>query len=120
MKNVQHNDVRFHNALCRNSPMDVVRIGTPGGDDSAYHAPEPPGREATPSTDMRQVEQRERIEQALLALDDAADADIVRWRFFDGMSLAEIGQRLGRDESTVRYRLQRALDGLGEQLRDWQ
>lgn len=66
---------------------------------------------------MRAQESRSLVERALEKLPDAADREIVRLRFFEGMSFAQIGERLGRDESTIRYRVQRVLDFLGDELK---
>lgn len=117
MKNVWLNDRRHDNALCRRPPAGIVPLA---GDDSAAPGHDPPGGDGTPSENVRRQEQRQLLERAVADLPDPADRDVVRLRFFEGLSFAQIGQRLGRDESTVRYRLQRILEFFGEKLKDLQ
>jgi RNA polymerase sigma-70 factor (ECF subfamily) len=119
MKNARLNDVRFDAAKCRRGPLGTVPLdpaepgdSSPGGD--------PPGRDQTPSENVRRQEQRTLIQQALHKLSEPDDWEIVRLRFFEELSFAEIGKRLGRDESTVRYHLQRILEYLGEELKGLQ
>jgi RNA polymerase sigma factor (sigma-70 family) len=108
LKNVRHNDQRFDDAQRRKRPAGTLRVGD---------GVDPPGRDETPSLDARLREQRHLVQQALDRLSDPADRDLVRLRVFEGMQFTEIARRLGCDESTVRYRFQRALKQLGQELK---
>jgi RNA polymerase sigma factor (sigma-70 family) len=112
MKNVWRNDVRFANARCRKGSASSLPL-EPGCDLPG----QPCSRDPTPSENLRWHEQRSLVEQALQKLPDPGDGEIVRLRFFEGLSFPEIGRRLGRDESTVRYHLQRGLEFLGRELK---
>ena len=119
MKNVWHNQLRFDNAQCRNPSTGFV-VALEGGtaNDTSRAGKDPPVTDPTPSEYMRQKEQLVLLERAVGNLTDECDRDIVRLRFFDGLSFGQIGERLGRDESTIRYRLQRILEFLGDELKD--
>jgi RNA polymerase sigma factor (sigma-70 family) len=77
-----------------------------------------PAADPTPSAHARQGEQRAALQRALDRLPEGA-REIVRLRFFaqEKLSFAEIGERLGCDESTVRYHLNRVLKDLADELR---
>jgi RNA polymerase sigma-70 factor (ECF subfamily) len=112
MKNVWRNDVRFGNAACRKAAANSVPL-EPGCDLPG----QPCADDLTPSENFRCSEQHSLIQQALHKLADPGDGEIVRLRFFEGLSFPEIGKRLGCDESTVRYHLQRILEFLGRELK---
>jgi DNA-directed RNA polymerase specialized sigma24 family protein len=46
------------------------------------------------------------------------DREIVRLRFFEGLSFPKIGERFGRDESTIRERFQDILQKLAQELKE--
>jgi RNA polymerase sigma-70 factor (ECF subfamily) len=115
MKNVWRNDVRFANARCRKGPAGGVPF-----DPDCDLPGQPCSRDLTPSENLRWEEQRSLVRQALGKLPDPGDGEIVRLRFFEGLSFPEIGKRLGCDESTVRYHLQRILEFLGRELKGLQ
>lgn len=80
---------------------------------------DPPGSESTPGTKAQANEEAELIRRAIDAMPDALTREIVRMRFFDGLSLKEIATRTGMSCDTVSDRLhaglrslQRALMGL--------
>jgi RNA polymerase sigma factor (sigma-70 family) len=116
IKNVRLNDRRFVRALRRKQPQGTVRV-VGGGSDSSSAAVDPPARDPTASASARLSENQERIQQALQKLPDPRDREIVQLRFFQDMHFAEISERLGFDESTVRDRLQKILKLLGRDLK---
>lgn len=115
MKNVRLNEARFDAATCRGGPLLQLPLGR--ASDSV--GSDPPARDATPSEAARQDERLDLVRRALGEL-PTADAELVRLRFFDGLSFDEVGQHVGRDESTVRHHLQRILKRLGGELKGLQ
>lgn len=115
MRNVRLNEARFDGAACRGGPLARPRVGDTGDSIVA----DSPARDATPSEAVRQDERLDLVRRALAEL-PAADAELVRLRFFDGLSLDEMGRRVGRDESTIRHHLQRILERLGAELKGLQ
>ena len=55
-----------------------------------------------------------------VALDDLADdeRELIRWRFEDGLTQSEIGERIGISQPQVHRRLSRAIEALRERLTD--
>ncbi len=68
-----------------------------------------PGDDETPSSIVRVAESKERVNEAMGRLDDPQTAEIVRMRFFEEFSVAEISGRTGLSTDQVRYRLNTAL-----------
>ncbi|MGH9361863.1 MAG: RNA polymerase sigma factor, partial [Thermoanaerobaculia bacterium] len=64
----------------------------------------------TPSARLRLSEEARVVRTALRKLPDRADREIVRLRFFEGLSLREISRRLGLGYDLVRSRYQRSLE----------
>jgi RNA polymerase sigma factor (sigma-70 family) len=120
LRNVCHNDRRFDAARRRRAPGRPLRVDAAGLYDSRGEGVDPPARDATPSANARTAEQQSLIRQALARLPNPADRELVRLRVFEGLLFQEIGARLGCDESTVRYRFQRALQHLGRDLKGLQ
>lgn len=118
MKNVWHNQMRFDNAQCRMPEFGIVSLKGATASQSSQAGFDPPVSDPSPSENMRRDERQVLLERAVARLPDSSDRDIVRLRFFEGLAFAEIGQRLQRDESTIRYRLQRILEFLGAELKD--
>ena len=121
LKNVWCNHLRAYQAQ-RRQPSAVVSLDSRSSGEIAGQplVDDPPGRERTPSENVRTHERRRLVEQALQGLGDPLDRELVWLRFFEELSFAEIGARLGRDESTIRYHLQRILATLGRQLKGLQ
>jgi RNA polymerase sigma factor (sigma-70 family) len=81
---------------------------------------EPPVTESTPTAHARRNEEAELILAALERLPDPTNREIVRLRFFEGLSLQEITKRLSLTYDVVReryrvtkLRLRRELEQLG-------
>jgi RNA polymerase sigma factor (sigma-70 family) len=89
------------------------------GDSTNQGGIDPPITESTPTAHARRNEEAELILAALERLPDPTNREIVRLRFFDGLSLREITERLSLTYDVVRERyrvsmrrLRRELEGL--------
>jgi RNA polymerase sigma factor (sigma-70 family) len=83
-------------------------------DDSVNPGPTDP--QPSPSANARLDERDRLVLQALADLPDEIDRTLVRLRFFDGLSLREITDRVGLTYDQVRLRYQQALRQLGSRL----
>jgi RNA polymerase sigma factor (sigma-70 family) len=120
MKNLRLNDIRFDAAPRRNPTGGVVSLSFEKTEDSIHRKHDPACEDSTPSVSLQKKEQFALLQEAMRKLSDPADAAIIRMRFFEGRSFTEIGAQLERDESTIRYRLQRILEFLGDELKGLQ
>jgi RNA polymerase sigma factor (sigma-70 family) len=80
---------------------------------------DPAASEPTASANAQAEEQAEMIRRALATIPDATDREILRLRFFEGLSLRQVAERVQVNHETVRQRyhavlrrLQRDLKGL--------
>ncbi len=115
------NTIRFRTAQRRRPGQQLIRLGGCGQGDSspAGTGPEPAANVSTPSSRACAGEQASRVQQALAKVPEPTDRAIVRLRFFEGLSLRQIAERLHLSEDKVRERyrvtlrrLQRELGGL--------
>jgi RNA polymerase sigma factor (sigma-70 family) len=114
------NAVRDGRARQRVAPGQLLRLdgrGTASGGSAAV--PDPSAGEPTPSAHVQAAEQGRLVREALARLTDPIDRDVVRLRFYEGLSLRQVAARLGCNPETVRqryhavlHRLQRDLNGL--------
>jgi RNA polymerase sigma factor (sigma-70 family) len=114
------NAARDGGARQRTAPGKLLRLdgsAAAAGDSAAV--PDPSAGEPSPSAHAQTAEQARLVHEALARLTDPLDRDIVRLRFFEGMSLRQVAARLGCNHETVRqryhavlHRLQRDLNGL--------
>ena len=107
----------------RSPPNKILPLGSPNPDETSSSGPgaklDPKSPVGTPSEYARKDEQVLKIQEALQNLPDQEAAAIVRMRFFDGMTLIAISEKLGigyeqvkdRYRSTMRQ-LERDLEGL--------
>ncbi len=70
-----------------------------------------------PLTAAGRVEGRERLERAISRL-DADVRDALLFRFFEGLEISAIADRLGRSATSVRRLLGRGIRSLGSELRE--
>ncbi len=121
LKNVRCNDRRFAEAACRRLPAGSRRMSASGGDStsSTYRA-ELPGEQPTPSANVRANERQSLIQDALNELSDAKDREIIRLRFFQELSLAQIAKQLGWSYDDIRDRFHRSLRRLESKLKGLQ
>ncbi len=113
------NAVRDQGTKERTPPGKLLRLdGVPTSGGSA-EVIDPSAAEPTPSAQVSAEEQARRVREALDRLADPLDRDVVRLRFFEGMSLRQAAEQLGCNHETARLRyhaalrrLQRDLDGL--------
>ncbi|HET9987139.1 MAG TPA: sigma-70 family RNA polymerase sigma factor, partial [Kofleriaceae bacterium] len=78
-------------------------------------------RSASDETATRPDQLFERVEMQRLLTSyvlelESGDRDVILLHFFEGLSSAEIGRRLGIPDGTVRWRLKRGLDALRSRL----
>ncbi len=73
------------------------------------------GAAPPPETALERIELQRRVAEAVLALDEPYRSVVVL-RFYEELSPAEIGARLGSSDATVRTQLRRALGKLGDRL----
>lgn len=115
------NDRRRRNGKRRrpDQPVASLEATVPGESASRKAAAEPPATVPSPSANVRAAEHAQLVLKALAGLSDEKDREIVQLRFFEGLSLRDISERLGLSYDRVReryrlskQRLGRALEGL--------
>ena len=79
--------------------------------------PMAPAKITSPSQKLVRIEEQENME-ACLALLPAAQKEALRLRYYDGLSIAVIVERMGRSETAVAGLLKRGLSGLRDLLRE--
>ena len=95
----------------------MPRLDGPRPDGSGSdHPAEPAAAGSTPSAIVRHKEDRALVKAALERL-GAQEREIIELSIFQGWSFRGIAAHLRVDESTVRYRFQRILESLGQQLK---
>jgi RNA polymerase sigma-70 factor (ECF subfamily) len=111
------NAVRFRSAQRRQAAQKPVRLG-PASAEKGYSptVAEPAGTEATPSSQARCREEATLVRQAVERLEEEMDRTIVQMRFYEGLSLRQIAERLEINEHKVRERCHFALKRLEREL----
>jgi RNA polymerase sigma factor (sigma-70 family) len=116
------NIARDQSAGQRTPPGKLIRLDGPGptasGDSAAVL--DPSAAEPTPSANVQADEQVHRVQDALARIADPIDREIVRLRFFEGMSLRQVARHLGSNPETVRQRYHAVVGRLQEELRNLQ
>jgi RNA polymerase sigma factor (sigma-70 family) len=99
-------------------PRAVVSLqATADGDSSSRGSGiDPPSPEKTPSSNVRADERTRLILEALDELPDPRNREIVRLRFFEGLSLHQVADRLQLSYDKVRERYRRSLRRLQRRL----
>lgn len=115
MKSQYANGLRHYRTARRRPPPGTVRAGANDPDGSSVGVCDPPAPDQTPSTPLREAEEREQVRKALAGL-DPEDGAAVELHFFRGRSLAQIADELALTFDQARYRLHRALARLGREL----
>jgi RNA polymerase sigma factor (sigma-70 family) len=117
VKNVRHNERRFEDAARRKPPPGQVALGPT---DSAQPGIGVVAGDPTPSAHLWAAERREAVRAAVETLPDEKDREIIRLRFFEEQSLAQIAKRLQLSYDDVRERFHRSLKRLEPHLRELQ
>jgi RNA polymerase sigma factor (sigma-70 family) len=91
---------------------DAGRGGGAGG------VVDPAAATKTPSARLRGEEEAARVRAALDALADSSEREIVRLRFFEGLSLRQIADRLKLSYDQVRDRFHKGMERIGRSLRN--
>jgi RNA polymerase sigma factor (sigma-70 family) len=118
---VQHlglNARRDGKAQRRTPARPLKRLGVPAAGESTDQAgaAEPADPEPTPSVNLSTDEQARLVQAALERLADDTGRTILRLRFFDGLSLRQIADRLAISYDKVRERYQSGLAQLEREL----
>lgn len=105
----------------RRPPGKVLSVGAPGARDSTSvgGSIEPPSPSRTPSAYLRGEELDREVRAALEGIPDPRDAAIVRMHVFEGLSFAQISERLHLGYQTVRGHYYSTLERLKREFRDW-
>jgi RNA polymerase sigma factor (sigma-70 family) len=88
------------------------------GDSTGQGGIDPAAVQSTPTARVRRSEEAERVLAALGKLADPVNREIVRLRFFDGLSLREITSRVGLTYDMVRERFSLCMRRLRKELED--
>ena len=111
------NAVRDRQAQRRKPPQRILSLDEAGAcEESSGPAMEPAANEPSPSGNVASREQRQLIQAALDQVLDNDDRTIVRLRFFDGLSLREIAERLNVSYDRVRERYRVSMRRLEREL----
>jgi RNA polymerase sigma-70 factor (ECF subfamily) len=111
------NAVRHREAQHRKPPGKLKRLRSASSESSANAGQlDPPASEPTPSSNAAGDEQMKRVQTALEKIEDSTDREIVRLRFFEGLSLRKISDRMETSPETVRKRYHAALKRLEHEL----
>jgi RNA polymerase sigma-70 factor (ECF subfamily) len=93
-----------------------VRPGPASGSNSVLHIDGMPGAVTDPGAAAAKAETRDWMRLALELL-EPDDRNAILWREYEGVSFAELGQRLGMTEDAARMRFARALPRLARKLK---
>jgi len=100
----------------RTPPGKLLRLnGVPASGDSAPVL-DPAASGPTPSANAEAAEESRRVQEALAQLTDPLDREIIRLRFFEGISLRQIAARLSCNPEAVRQRYHGLLHRLQQEL----
>ncbi|HJT75994.1 MAG TPA: sigma-70 family RNA polymerase sigma factor [Gemmataceae bacterium] len=116
LKNVCSNVRRHEAASRRQPPPGTVHLGPEGQGRTIDAASD----ESTLSANLRAQECSDQVREALAGLADPKDREIVRLRFFEGLSLTRTAERLGLTLDEVRDRFHASLRALEPRLKDLQ
>jgi RNA polymerase sigma factor (sigma-70 family) len=112
------NMVRERNAQHRKPPGRMMRLERrQPGESSKQGAVEPATNGASPSSAAAADEQAEQIRGALERIADPSDREIMRLRFFEGLSFRQIAVRLHDHAENVRQRFHAILRRLERDLK---
>jgi RNA polymerase sigma factor (sigma-70 family) len=98
----------------------TVPLRTDGAGESTNHgaAPDPAAPDGTPSSNLRGEERARLVLEALDHLPDLQDREIVRLRFFEGLSLRQVAGRLQLSYDKVRERFRFSVRRLQQYLEE--
>jgi RNA polymerase sigma-70 factor (ECF subfamily) len=111
------NAARDAGAQQRTPPGKLVRLNGVRPADSSLPVLDLSSSEPTPSANLREKEQASRVQDALARLADPLDREIIRLRFFEGLSLRQVAHRLDCNHETVRQRYHAILGRLQQDLK---
>jgi RNA polymerase sigma factor (sigma-70 family) len=106
------NTLRDQQAQRRRPPGNLVRLDTSGEEGR-----EPAAAGPAPIAHVAAQEQARMVREALDRLKDDTDRAILQARFFEGQSLRQIAQQMGRNHEDIRQRYHAALRRLERELK---
>ncbi len=109
--NVLNSIRRFRGTAKRNPDLERPIDGTARGDSGQG----PAADQTTPSAAASRKEERQRLERALSRIKDE-HATVIRLRYHEDLSFAEVAARLGRSEEAARKLWSRAIEALSIEL----
>jgi RNA polymerase sigma factor (sigma-70 family) len=120
VRHIAQDRERARGARKRRAPGAWIRsIEGPGSEDGSGAASlDPPAAGPSPSASLRQTERSLLVNRALEAVRDGTDRAIIRLRFFEGLSLPAIADRLEMTYDQVRERYRRGIRGLEMRLQE--
>ncbi len=117
------NSARDGAAGGRIPPDKMKRLGTAGGNSTGGGGRGAgqaiPAATKTPSAHVSAAEMARQIREALDALDDETAAGIVRMRYFDGLTIPQIAEKIEMTPVRVRERYRSAMRVLKRSLGEW-
>jgi RNA polymerase sigma factor (sigma-70 family) len=119
-QNTGRNRRRDQTRLRRRPKQLLVALDGQAKTTGRTRAADIPGKEATPSTNVRANEKARRILEAVGRLPDEKDRAIVRLRFFEGLSLHQVAERLAMSYDQVRQRYRTSKQALAKALEEFQ
>jgi RNA polymerase sigma factor (sigma-70 family) len=111
------NAARDAGAQQRTPPGKLLRLDGVRAADDSLPVLDPSASGATPSANVRAAEQTRLVQEALSKLSDPLDRDIIRLRFFEGLSLRQVAHQLECNHETVRQRYHALLGRLQQDLK---
>jgi RNA polymerase sigma factor (sigma-70 family) len=109
------NVARDADAQHRKPPGKLLRLNSATEDSPP--GLDPPAPVPTPSANASADEHLRLLQEALAGLSDPLDRDIIRLRFFDGLSLRQIALQVGGNHETIRERYHAVLARLQQRLK---
>jgi RNA polymerase sigma factor (sigma-70 family) len=111
------NAARDASAQQRTPPGQLLQLNGPREADDSLRVLDPSTSEPTPSANVRAEEQTRLVQEALARLTDPLDRDVIRLRFFEGLSLRQVAHRLGCNHETIRQHFHAILGQLQHDLK---
>ena len=114
------NAARDAAALQRRPPGQLLPLDGVHAENGSLPIRDPSASGPAPSADLRAEEQARIVQEALARLSDPLDREIIRLRFFEGLSLRQIAHRLDCNHETIRQRYHAVLSRLQQDLKGLQ
>lgn len=110
------NAVRDAGAQQRKPPGKLLPLNGDQAPGDSLPILDPSAGEPTPSANVRAEERARLVQEAMARFADPFDREIIRLRFFEGLSLRQVAHRLECNHETVRQRYHALLGRLQQEL----